>query len=444
MSQIYKIEKPNLSGINANELFTRMFQGEDIAKISLKASCPVYLAWNRFKYLKLSDNFSQEELWTVVKFMRKIQSRKSVIKNENGEYFTWLNLPGVEQFFHEVDLNTGGRLFTSVKDIDEKNKFKFISRGIVEEAIASSQLEGAHTTRQLAKQFLREGRKPKTEAEHMVLNNYKSMLAIEQQYKNHEIGLNTIFELHSMIVKNTVPSDEQRRFRNDSDNIVVSDGEEKFIYFEPPKSEFVKQEIERLIAFANDKMGEQFLHPIIKAIKLHFWVGYLHPFTNGNGRLARLLFYWYLLRRGYWAFAYLPISKIIRRSPAQYGNAYIYSEQDDLDLTYFIDYNIRKIKLAIKDFNIYLQEKSSENKQMRKIAKTKYQLNDRQIQLVQYYCNNQDEYTSIKMHMNIYQISRITAFRDLKELENLGFIVAKQVKRNVYYYGTEKIKELFK
>jgi len=443
MSEFYRIEKPDLSKINITELIPRIIEKEDISKLVWKTSFPAYVAWNKFKYFKPSDNFSLEELWAGVKFIRKLQSQKSVIKNENGEYFNWFNLPGLEQFFHEVDLNTGGNLSAFVKDIDERNKFKFISRGIVEEAIASSQLEGAHTTRQLAKEFLREGRKPRTEAEHMVLNNYRSMQTIEEKYKNKKIDLETIFELHSMIVKNTIPDSEQHRFRTDQDEVVVADNEEKFIYFQPPKQEFVQQEILRLIAFANDELGEFFLHPVIKAIMIHFWIGYLHPFTNGNGRLARLLFYWYLLRRRYWAFAYLPISKIIRRSPIQYGNAYVYSEQDDLDLTYFIDYNIRKIKLAIKDFSKYLQDKSAENKQMRKTAKAKYKLNDRQVQLLQYYSNNQEEHTSIKMHMSIYQISRITAVRDLKELVNLGFIISRKAKKTAYYYGTPKIQELF-
>ena len=121
-----------------------------------------------------------------------MQSKKSVIKNEKGNFFVRFNLSTLDEFFHEIDLNAGGSLFAPVKDIDEKNKFKFISRGVVEEAIASSQLEGANTTRQLAKQFLREGRKPRIEAEHMILNNYNAMVAIEQEYKKRELDRNML------------------------------------------------------------------------------------------------------------------------------------------------------------------------------------------------------------------------------------------------------------
>lgn len=443
MNELFQLEKPDLSKIDLQKIISEIVIEKDIGPLMQSTSQPYYIYWDKFKFKKITEQYTHEELWAAVKMARRIQSKRSVIKAEKGEYFTRFNLPTLDEFFHEVDLNTGGNLFAPVKDMDEKNKFRFISRGIVEEAIASSQLEGANTTRQIAKQFLREGRKPRNEAEHMILNNYNAMAAIEQEYKKRELDLNMLFELHSTIVKNTVLKEEQGRFRTDEDRIVVSD--EKFIYHIPPKMAFVETEINRLIEFANDKMVTlDFIHPVLKAIKIHFWIGYLHPFTNGNGRLARLLFYWYLLRKGYWAFAYLPISTIIKRSPVQYRKAYIYSEQDELDLTYFIDYHIRKIKLAVKDFQGYLERKSLENKRMNSLAKKTYHLNDRQIQLLQYYYKNKEEYTNPKTHMKIYQISKKTAINDLKELKRLGFVVSQKVRRNTYYYATEKIQELFR
>lgn len=442
MAKIFKLEKPNLSAIDTKELFSLALDKVNVGRLMHQTSFPEYIYWNKLKYKKLAKEFSPEKIWAILRFARKIQSTQSVIKAENNKNFTWFSLPGLEEFFHQMDLNMGGHLFAGVKEFDEKQRFKFIARGIQEEAIATSQLEGANTTRKLAKQFLLEGRKPKTEAEHMVLNSYKTMQVIEKEYKNKKISLESLFELHAMIVKNTVSSKEQGHFRTDKDEIVVRDY--KYIYHIPPKVKFLKKEMDRLIKFANDQLGEPFIHPIIKAIMLHFWLAYLHPFTDGNGRLARLFFYWYLLRKGYWAFAYLPISSIIKRSPAQYRSAYVYSEQDDLDLTYFIDYNIRKIKLAAESFEKYAQEKSMENKIMNNFAKTEYKLNNRQIQLLQYYYNNKEEYTTPKMHMNLYQISKRTSSRDLQELKVAGFIAPKTVKRNTYYYATKKIEKLFK
>ena len=445
---LYKLKKPNLSKIDEKKVLKIILkQNKESALIfSLvqKTFQPEYLYWNKIEHKTFPKNISKEEFWLLVKTIRKAQSMKSVIKDKSGNYFNWIKLPKLEEFFHEIDLNAGGSLFISKKDVNKKNKQKFISRGVMEEAIASSQLEGANTTRKVAKQFLREERKPRNESEQMILNSYKTMQLIESEYKNKRMGVDVILELHGIITKdiNSIPEKERGTFRKDEDKIIVSDNYE--IYHEAPKMSFVKQEFERFIKFANDDLSESFVHPIIKAVMLHFWIGYLHPFTDGNGRLARVMFYWYLLKKDYWAFAYLPISKVIKESPIQYGNAYIYSEQDDLDLTYFIDYNIRKIKLSIKEFEKYFEKKSKENLKMNKLSKTKYSLNERQIQLLQYLYGDKNEKTSLSVHMNIYQVAKKTAIKDLKDMEELKFLTSEKQGRNVYYYATDKIGKLFR
>lgn len=43
-------------------------------------------------------------------------------------------------------------------------------------------------------------------------------------------------------------------------------------------------------------------------------IAYMHPFVDGNGRTARALFYWYMLKSGYWLTEYLSISRVIAKS----------------------------------------------------------------------------------------------------------------------------------
>lgn len=448
---IYSLEKPKYSKdeqIKSLELFIKLNEQKSaiIEELFKKTAQPEYLYWDKIKYKKPLPNgiSNSENFWFLIKILRKVQSCETVIRNENNIFFRLTKLPGVEKFFHDVDFGTGGNLLLSNKDIDGNLKNQFISRGIMEEAIASSQLEGAHTTRKAAKQFLRERKKPKNESEQMILNNYKTMLAIENNYKNKQLDKEMLFELHEMLTEKTIPENKIGRFRKNDDNIVVAN-EQGVIYHQPPDEKFVEKEINRLFDFANDEMEESsFIHPIIKAVLLHFWIGYLHPFVDGNGRIARALFYWYLLKKGYWGFSYLPISTVIKKSPAQYGMSFVYSEQDDLDLTYFVDYNIQKIKLAMSEFEKYVKNKEFESRSINKEVKSKYCLNERQIRLLQYYYQNKDERTSLKLHMNINQISKMTAIKDLKILESLGFIRREKIGRTVHYYVTDKINELFR
>jgi len=441
----YLLEKPDLSKIDFGPLLKKIINSEiNTSEILYSTSHPKYHYWDKIKHKRIHNSkLSKEELWALVKFLRSSQSINTVIRSENNNFFTWLKYPDYEQQVHELDLNTGGHLFAAKSSSSKNEKYKFISKGIMEEAIASSQLEGANTTRNLAKKFLKEGRKPKNKSEQMVLNTYNTMVEIEEEYTKSKMSIDLLFELHSKITNETIPQNEQGNFRKDSDNIVVSDQSNGLIYHIPPKVEFVKQEIYRLIQFANDELQTEFIHPIPKAIFLHFWIGYLHPFTDGNGRLARALFYWYLLKHGYWAISYLPISKRIRMSSAQYKKAYIYSEQDGLDLTYFIHYNLDKMLLAKNDFIEYINSKSQGNAKLNNNATINYGFNDRQIELLQYFLQHPDQKTTSTIHCNTHQISRATSISDLQSLVHLGFLKEyKQGKRSVYT-PTEKIKEIF-
>lgn len=445
---IYKLEKPNLSKIGDEQIF-KIFTGDSKADVFdfIKTSTDrEYLYWDKLKYKEPSpQGMPKEMLWQIVKFIRESQSLKTIIKDTNGENFKWLKLNYFEEFFHELDMNTGGEIFVERSSIDKANKQKLITRGIMDEAIASSQLEGAATSRQAAKKMLREGRKPVNRSEQMIVNNYNSMKAIEDNYKDKVMSMDLILELHSLITKDTLDSqNEKPRLRKNGEPVCVSDKGDGAIYYEAPEIKFVKKELEKFIKFANDEYESQlFIHPIIKAIMIHFWMGYLHPFTDGNGRLARLLFYWYLIKKGYWAFVYLPISKTIKKSPKQYIMAYVYSEQDDNDLTYFLDYNIRKIKLAVEDFKEYIKKQSQKNLQMKKRCDEKYGLNIRQVQLLQYLHGDNGERTTLTAHMNVNQIAKMTASKDLKDLEKKGFLTSTKQGRHIYYYATDKIKELF-
>jgi len=443
----FELERPNLAHINRAQTIKAILGDRKTEILDfLKRIGADHLYWDALRHKEPSPKgISKEQLWLIVKLIRESQAIGTVISDKEGNAYSWIKLDYFEEFFHELDLNTGGELFVEKGKIDKTNKQKLISRGIMEEAIASSQLEGAATSRLEAKKILREGRAPTNKSEQMIVNNYNSMKAIEDDYKKRPLSMDLLLELHAMTTKNTLDSaGEKPRMRRPGEQIFVNDDIQGIIYHEAPDIEFVKPELEKLIKFANDENGGNgFIHPVIKAIMLHFWLGYLHPFTDGNGRLARLLFYWYLVNKGYWAFIYLPISKIIKKAHKQYIMAYVYSEQDDNDLTYFIDYNLKRIKMAVKEFEKYLEEQAGKNVQMKKKSEVQYALNIRQVQLLQYLHNVPDEYTTLKTHMNINQVTRMTASKDLNNLVNKGLLTSNKQGRTIFYYGTDKIKQLF-
>lgn len=438
----FYLEKPNLRKVDKSKIFEKLEKlGDKFAQFLRGVNEFRYLYWDDMKYKGIPEGLTVEEAWFLVRQFRTLVSRPTPIKTEKGEYFKWVRLPYVDEFLHKIDINSGGQIFTTMDVLSESNKQKFISRGILEEAIASSQLEGAHTTRQAAKDMITEGREPRSKSEQMILNNYNTIVKIDEDYKNQPLSESVLFELHRMLTQKTIAKEAQGRFRKDSDGIVVQGqiGSQEYITHVPPRETFLKEEINKFINYANDENSEKFLHPIIKAIFLHLWFGYLHPFADGNGRLARALFYWYLLRKNYWTFMYLPISLVIKRAPIQYAMAYIYSEQDSFDATYFFDFHIRKIMQALDDFNEYVSRKVVENKEIDRIISTGIHLVDRQKYLIHHLVSENNAYVTTTSHTTLNNISRQTAAKDIKQLEKVGLVAGIREGKYIKYHATKKL-----
>lgn len=444
MLQQYKLVKPDLSDINEAVAAKKFANNNELKEAVYAVSEPVYRYWDEIQYSsKIPKVVTPKEFWYYVKQVRKYSSRKTILKAENEVNYSWLRLSYTDEFLHKLDvqLGTNELPFLSKASFDAEQKKKFLTKSIMEEAIASSQLEGAATTTSMAKKLLAEKRTPKDKSERMIVNNYKTMQALNQEYKDKRLSHEVLFDLHRLITKDTLDQDEQGRYRKDTDNITVND-QMQYVYYVPPREDFVMAEMEKLIKFANDEDGGGFMHPIIKAITLHFWIGILHPFCDGNGRLARTIFYWYLLKEGYWAMQYLPISLVIKEAPIQYGMAFVYSEQDDYDFTYFYDFHMRKLMQALKNFKAYLERKIEENNKLQSLFFTSFELNPRQIQALHYLLSQgEGSYVNPSSYEVLCGISRPTAIADLKALERMKLVESKKNGKYVRYYGTSLLRQ---
>src|SRR5664279_51447 len=140
------------------------------------------------------------------------------------------------------------------------------------------------------------------------------------------------------------------------------------ILHQPPSYRELPDRMGRLCAFANaDENARPFVHPVLRAILLHFMIGYDHPFVDGNGRTARAVFYWSMLRSGYWLAEFISISHILRRAPARYMRAYLFTESDGGDTTYFLIHQLATIRKAIASLHEYLARKAKEQRSLERL-----------------------------------------------------------------------------
>jgi len=291
----------------------------------------------------------------------------------------------------------------------------------MEEAIASSQIEGAVTTREVAKEMLEKSQPPKNKSEQMIVNNYNTMKWIVEN-KNIEMSENFLLKIHKIITTQTLNNYEDEGHLRRNDDIKIFD-EKNEIFYTPPEQKHLATLIKDFVAFANDKNEDYvFIHPIIKGIILHFLIGYIHPFADGNGRTARTIFYWYLIRKGYWLIEYMSVSRIILRAKAKYARAYLFTEYDDNDLTYFILYNIKCISVSLDELKLYIQNKTDEKKQVLSLIKNT-DFNERQIVLIKDILVDKTKYFTVKEVEQRFKVSNQTSRNDLTNLVSKNILL---------------------
>jgi Fic family protein len=247
------------------------------------------------------------------------------------------------------------------------------------------------------------------------------------QHKNDNLTPESLLYIHKQISKNTLENkEEEGRFRENNDIYVVNYSNSEVVHT-PPQHDEIGILINELCNFFNEEQ-KTFIHPIIKGTIIHFIIGWIHPFSDGNGRTARALFYWYMLKNGYWLTEYLTISTIIKDTKNQYEKAFLYTESDQNDLTYFLTYHIKTMDKAFSALKEYIGRKQKEVIQAAKFIKIP-NVNERQAQILKILNEDADRVLSSKEIENRFGISNFTARADLNNLEILGFLEKIQVNK---------------
>jgi Fic family protein len=402
---------------------------------ALRRASEHYLHWHRFRYQRIPEGVTHEELWVFLKLGRLVNRKPLSFIDKDGRPF-WYWLPdSLLRALNKIDLWSGGNI-TSDQGGLLPTKEPFIIRSLMEEAIASSQLEGAATTRQVAKEMLRTGRKPKDQSEQMILNNWETMQFI-REHRKQPLTPEMLLEIHAMVTAGTLKDPAESGTLRTRDDIVVEyNGETVHV---PPKAETLPGRMEALCKFANQNDEDNWIHPVVKGAIIHFWLAYDHPFTDGNGRTARALMYHHLLSRDYLLFEYLAISRYIVRSPGRYVRAYLYTETDENDLTYFVDYNLRAIGYAFQDLLEYLDRKQRELGDANVLLRNYRGLNLRQKSLLSHAVRHPHAVYTIEAHKNYHGVVYQTARTDLMQLASKGFLKREKEGREYVFVASDKM-----
>lgn len=397
-----------------------------------------YLSWDELRYRRPPEPLDSATWWIGVK-LHRMQARLTLpLRDKKGTAFSYTVTRMMQLLLHQIDMQGGGSLHTrNESPLNETDRNRYLMTSLMDEAIMSSLLEGAVVTRSEARELLRSNRAPINDHERMVTNNYRTMQLI-LGWKDGELTPARILSLHRSMTEGTL--EQAGRLRSDKDKVRIESTASGEVVHMPPPAEELPSRLEALCRFANNQ--EEYMHPVLKAITLHFWLAYDHPFVDGNGRTARALFYWAMLKAGYWLFEYISISQEIYRHTKSYYAAFTHSEEDDNDLNYFLTDQLRTINQSISTLLEYLQHRTEEQAKLNTRLKHKQELNHRQKALLGQMLKNPELTTSVTAHCREFRIVRQTARTDLNGLVDSGLLTIQKVSNEFIYRAADNLEQL--
>lgn len=240
-------------------------------------------------------------------------------------------------------------------------------------------------------------------------------------------------EIHRLTVENILPKEKSGKYRDS--RVVVRDSATGEVSFRPPPPVEIPYQIEHFFEWLNSLTGRD-LHPVLRAGITHYELVRIHPFTDGNGRVARAFATLVLFKEDYDIKRFFSLEEYYDSEPLGYYKSLQKVSEENGDLTSWLEYftlglavELDKIKEKVRrlSFDTLLKNKAG-----RQIS-----LSERQIKIVEFLREN------AKINMRdarglIREVSEDTILRDIKDLIAKK-IAAKRGKTKAAYYVLKEI-----
>jgi Fic family protein len=191
------------------------------------------------------------------------------------------------------------------------------------------------------------------------------------------------------------------------------------VHFEAPPAERVPREMARFIEWCNAEDG---VDPVLRAAIAHFWFVTIHPFEDGNGRLARALADLFLARADGCPERFYSMSTRIEAERKDYYRILERTQRGGLDITPWMTWFVGCLDRAID------QADSLTSGVLRKAAVWRRvhdgpPVNERQRRVVNRLLDGFEGFLTTSKYARIAQCSADTALRDIGDLVERGVLV---------------------
>jgi len=299
------------------------------------------------------------------------------------------NVPYMKLLIHQIN--------EEYNEVNIATKTNYIE----EEAFSTCVIEGARTT--IADTLrIAKGSTPRNKSEQMVFNSIRGINLIKSldlKSWNIEQG---ILDIWRIITTNAMDNSELCGNKYRAGQVYVLDAFQK-IRFTPPAYTEIQWRMDSLFDFIKNTE----IHPLIAAIIVHYYFVYIHPFCDGNGRMARLLITQYLVKNGYDKFGYISLTTEVFKNSKGYYESLENSENAYNDITFFILYYLGIMYKALINANKGFGAK---------LEDTQDNLNKRQVKCVRYLKENPANFITQTKYCDVYKVIKPIAQKELNEL----------------------------
>ncbi len=366
---------------------------------------------------RLPVTVSIGQFWPELEAARRGQSQTLPLKDQRGEPFWFVLNRSIEQQCNVIAALARRDVAFTGPEFDA-----LYEEAVVDEAVYSSVIEGAFTSREQAMDFLRWNRTPRSKSEQMIKNNYDALTYV-LEHLDEPIGEETILAI-ARIVTRSAAEVQVTGYR---EGMVYVTGREGVVYT-PPRAEVVPEMMRALVKF----IRESELHPLLKACIAHFYLVYVHPFGDGNGRTARALSYMMLLQVGYDFFRYVSVSGVVAEERGRYYRAMRSVEESDGDMTYFIDAYSAMLARTVQKTEDHLKYHVLAGQKL-KALEAGGSLNERQLNGARWLLESANTGVTAEAWRKKYEVVTETARRDLLALCAAGVLAREKDGRKAVF-----------
>lgn len=261
--------------------------------------------------------------------------------------------------------------------------------------------------------------------------NYRKVIDYigKSQVRNskEEVSEDTIRELHKLTVEKILPQDQCGVFRKTQ--VVIKNSLTGEVSFRPPMAVAIPFQLKNLLEFIN---SDEDMHPVLKSGITHYELVRIHPFLDGNGRVARAFATLILYKEGYDIRRFFSLEEYFDKNAREYYEALQSVEEKEGDLTEWLEYFTFGLSVELSKIRERIESISIDAKLKQKLGGEPILLTPRQIKIIEYiqkigYLQNQAFEQLFPM------VSEDTILNELKGLLTTGLVKKRGVTKGAKY-----------